>query len=102
MKQYYVYIIKCSDSSYYTGVTNSIERRLYEHNLGRDKRAYTFSKRPVELVWFEIFSDINEAIIIEKKVKGWSRKKKEALINEDWDKLILFSKNYTEYGKPKI
>ncbi|MBT8316788.1 MAG: GIY-YIG nuclease family protein [Lutibacter sp.] len=101
MKQYFVYIVECSDNSYYTGITNDIVRRLNEHNLGRDKRAYTFSKRPVKLVWFETFSDVNDAIQIEKKIKGWSRKKKEALVNEDWEKLMLYSKNYTEYGKPK-
>ncbi len=102
MKNYYVYIVKCSDNSYYIGVTNNVERRLNEHNLGKDVKAYTFSKRPVKLVWFEIFSEINEAISREKKIKGWSRKKKEALINQDWDKLVLLSKNYSEHSKPKV
>jgi len=99
MKQYYVYIVKCNDASYYTGVTNSIERRMYEHNTGFNRSAYTFNRKPVKLVWFETFSDINEAILIEKKIKGWSRRKKEALITENWDKLVEYSKNYTEYGK---
>ncbi|MCF6168493.1 GIY-YIG nuclease family protein [Lutibacter sp.] len=102
MKQYYVYIVKCSDNSYYTGITNNLERRLVEHNSNNDKSTYTFSRRPIKLVWFESFTDANQAIMIEKKIKGWSRKKKEAMINEDWDKLILYSKNYTEYGKPII
>jgi len=99
MKQYYVYIVKCSDNSYYTGITNSIERRLYEHNAGLNRLAYTFNRNPVELVWFETFSNSSEAILIEKKIKCWSRRKKEALITENWDKLIEYSKNYTEYGK---
>ncbi len=102
MKYYHVYIVKCSDNSYYTGITNDIERRLFEHNSTDDKSAYTFYRKPVKLVWFESFTDVNQAIMIEKKIKGWSRKKKEAMINEDWDKLILYSKNYTEYGKPII
>ena len=102
MKYYHVYIVKCSDNSYYIGVTNNIDRRLNEHNFGNDVKAYTFSRRPVKLVLFEIFSDINKAILREKKIKGWSRKKKEAMINEDWSKLVLYSKNYTEYGKPII
>ena len=99
MKQYYVYIVKCKDKSYYTGVTNNVERRLEEHNSGSNKFAYTYKKRPVELVWFETFTDINEAILMEKKIKGWSRRKKEALISEDWDKLVEYSKNYTDYGR---
>jgi putative endonuclease len=99
MKFYYVYIVKCSDNSYYTGMTNSIDRRLFEHNSGKNPDSYTFSRKPVVLVWFESFSDPTQAIIIEKKNKGWSRRKKEALINEDWDKLVLYSKNYTEFGK---
>ena len=99
MKQYYVYIVKCKDNSYYIGVTNNIERRLYEHNAGLNKISYTFKRKPVELVWFETFLDINEAILIEKKIKGWSRRKKEALITENWDKLIEYSKNYTQYGR---
>ena len=99
MKLFYVYILKCKDDSFYTGITNSIERRLYEHNVGIDKEAYTYSRRPVELVWFEMFTDPNQAIMIEKKIKGWSRRKKQALIDEDWDKLVRFSKNYTQFGK---
>ena len=99
MKFYYVYIVKCTDNSYYTGMTNSIDRRLFEHNSGRNPDCYTYNKRPVELVWLESFSDPTEAIMTEKKIKGWSRRKKEALINEDWDKLVQYSKNYTEFGK---
>jgi len=85
--------------SYYTGVTNSIERRMTEHNIGLNKLSYTYNRKPVELVWFETFSEINEAILIEKKIKGWSRRKKEALITENWDKLVEYSRNYAEYGK---
>ena len=99
MKQYYVYIVKCSDQSYYTGVTNNLERRIYEHNFGIERRAYTYKRKPIKLVWFETFSDINEAISIEKKIKGWSRRKKEALISKDWAKLVEYSKNYTQFGK---
>ncbi len=49
-------------------------------------------------MWFETFNDVLNAIAIKKQIKGWSRRKKEALINEDWDKLIVYSKNYTQYG----
>jgi putative endonuclease len=99
MRLYYVYIVKCRDDSYYTGMTNSIDRRLYEHNSGVKPDAYTYSRRPVVLVWFESFTDPTQAIMVEKKIKGWSRRKKESLINEDWDGLVQYSKNYTEFGK---
>ena len=99
MKLYYVYILKCSDSSYYIGITNDINRRLQEHNSDKNLVAYTFSRRPVELVWFEKFTNPNEAIAKEKQLKGWSRKKKKALINQNWDNLVKLSKNYTDFKK---
>jgi putative endonuclease len=92
MKNYFVYILKCTDNSFYTGITNDLKRRLYEHNIGIDKHAYTYQRRPVELVWFEMFTEPSQAIMIEKKIKGWSRRKKQALIDEDWDKLVKYSK----------
>ena len=98
MKTYFVYILKCSDNSYYTGITNNLERRLLEHKSGKSKSSYTFDKRPLKLVWFETFNDVLNAIETEKKIKGWSRRKKEALIEEDWDKLVLYSRNYTQFG----
>ena len=51
-------------------------------------------------MWFETFNDVLDAIATEKRIKGWSKIKKEALINNDWDKLVLYSKNYTEFGRP--
>ncbi|PBQ33548.1 hypothetical protein CNR22_17790 [Sphingobacteriaceae bacterium] len=83
----YVYILKCSDHSYYTGVTNNPERRLIEHNTGFNKDSYTYSRRPVEMLYLERFTDYNLAISWEKRIKDWSRKKKEALINGYWDEL---------------
>lgn len=87
----FVYILKCGDGSYYVGVTNDLERRLQEHNSGMDKRAYTYRKTPVTLMFYEIFHDANQAIEFEKQVKGWSRKKKEALIERDFEKLVKLS-----------
>ena len=102
MKSYFVYIIKCSDNSYYTGFTNNIERRFNEHVSGRNKGCYTFNKRPLELMWFETFNDVLDAIASEKKIKGWTRIKKEALIASDWEKIVLYSKNYSQFGKPNV
>lgn len=93
---YTVYILKCNDDSYYTGVTNDIERRFFEHQTGFNKRAYTHKRRPVELVFQEHFRDVNHAISFEKQVKRWRREKKEALIRGDWDALPSLSKRKGE------
>lgn len=94
MKYIYVYILECADGSYYTGITNNPERRLHEHNEGLKINSYTFSRRPLKLVYHEYFIDPTQAIIWEKKIKGWSHRKKKALIDEDWNSLIEFSKRY--------
>ena len=90
---YYVYILECSDKSYYTGITNDLEKRVSEHNLGLDHRSYTYVRRPVTLKYFEHFTDATQAIGREKQIKGWSRKKKEALMNENYLLLQEYSKN---------
>jgi putative endonuclease len=87
MKKYTVYILKCSNKSYYTGVTSDLINRFNEHQLGKHKNSYTYSKRPVELVYFCEFTNIEQAISMEKKLKKWSRIKKEALINNEFEKL---------------
>ena len=87
VKFLYVYILKCSDASYYTGVTNNPEKRLLQHNKGIKQDAYTYIRRPVELVYCELFADFNLAIARETKIKKWSKAKKDALINSNWQKL---------------
>jgi putative endonuclease len=99
MKLYYVYILECIDNSYYTGVTNNLDERIAQHNSGYVKTCYTFKRRPLKLVYSIQLDDINQAIALEKQIKGWSRNKKQAFINEDWSKLKILSKNYTEFGK---
>lgn len=100
---WYVYILQCADGSYYTGVTNDPDRRVIEHNTGIDPKAYTFSRRPVKLVWLYQCFDPNHAIEMEKQIKGWSRKKKEALIRENWDELKMLAacKNATTHTRKK-
>ena len=95
-----MYILLCCDGSYYTGSTIDLERRINQHKSGYKKDSYTFSKRPIELKWHLQCTNPSEAIKIEKQIKGWSHRKKEALINENWKDLVEFSKNYTEYGDP--
>lgn len=85
MKHYYTYIVECSDGSFYTGMTNDLERRILEHNEGKKKGSYTYNRRPVVLKWFEAFTSPRESIKVEKQLKGWSKRKKIALIEENWD-----------------
>ena len=96
---YFVYILECSDRSYYTGVTNSLERRMWEHESGFNPGCYTFKRRPLVLRYSIRHNDIMQAIAWEKQIKGWSRKKKEALFNEDWEAIKKLAKNYTEYPR---
>jgi putative endonuclease len=92
MKQSYVYILKCSDNSYYTGVTSDLESRMFKHNSGFYPESYTSGRRPLQLVFYCEFTDINVAIDTEKQIKKWSRAKKEALINGDFEALVNLAK----------
>ncbi|WP_299126659.1 GIY-YIG nuclease family protein [uncultured Winogradskyella sp.] len=98
MKFYYVYILLCSDKTFYTEMTNNLERQLQQHNSGNNKFSYTSSRLPIRLKWFLQCTNPSEAIKIEKQIKGWSHRKKQALIDENWNDLVEFSKNYTEHG----
>ena len=96
MKKYTVYIVECSDNSYYTGVTNNLKRRINEHNEGKDVKAYTYNRRPVILKYFTDFTNSIDAIRFEKQVKGWRRAKKEALINGEFEKLVKLARKKNE------
>jgi predicted GIY-YIG superfamily endonuclease len=95
----FVYILRCSDGSYYVGSTReSLEARVAEHNSGF-YGGHTLSRRPVELVWSQDFDRITDAIAAERQLKGWSRAKKEALIAGDPDLLRQLSKRG---AKPQV
>lgn len=76
-----VYLVKCADSSYYTGITNHLERRINNHNSPKAGAKYTRARQPVELVYYEICANRSEAARREYEIKQFSRSKKEALIN---------------------
>ena len=99
MKFYYVYLLRCADKSIYTGFTSNLEKRIIEHKEGKHKNSYTFKRRPLVLEFYQEFLDSEQAIQFEKKIKKWSRSKKEALIKGDFDKLQGFSecRNATHY-----
>jgi putative endonuclease len=98
MRRYYLYILKCSDGSYYTGVTNNLELRFAEHQDGLIDKCYTHQRRPLKLVYSQEFQDIRDALEREKQVKGWSRRKKEALISGDFERLVGLSKSHPSTG----
>ncbi len=91
----FVYILSCADGSYYVGSTRTtLEVRVAEHNAGKFG-GYSSSRLPVSLIWSEEFSMITDAVAAERKVKGWSRAKKEALIKGDFKRLKDLAKRRT-------
>jgi len=84
---FWAYMLRCSDGSYYTGSTDNLEHRLAQHQFG-EIPGYTASRRPVELVWSDDFGTREEAFASERRIKGWSRVKKEALIRGDWADIV--------------
>jgi len=90
----WVYILQCADGSYYTGLTRAEEpdQRLSEHQIRLSPSAYTASRLPVRLVYSEYFDLVADAIFAERKIKGWSRAKKAALIQGDWSLVQMLSK----------
>jgi putative endonuclease len=98
-RNYWVYILSCKDGSYYTGITNHLERRVWEHQTGFNQNCYTCDKRPLKLVYSCHFKYVLNAIRWEKQVKDWNRKKKEALIRGDFELLpeLAECKNNTSH-----
>src|SRR5690349_5482991 len=99
---YAVYILQCSDGSYYTGLTKELDARVREHQTGARPEAYTFSRRPVKLVWSEVTESYKEAFQWEHKIKGWSRAKKEALIRGNIDgihEIVKFERKHREQNR---
>ena len=81
----WVYILRCNDGSYYVGSTGVIEQRLQEHADGKGAE-YTKRRLP-ELVWAEELDGLADAYAMERRIHGWSRAKKEALIAGDWERI---------------
>ena len=94
MQTAFVYILECADGSYYVGSHrgDDVNVRVSEHQAGVYRNAYTFTRRPVKLMWSDWFSRYDEAVAFERRIKGWSRAKKEALIRGDYDALPGLSK----------
>ena len=88
----YMYILQCSDGSYYTGSTKDLDLRLEQHMSGKGAN-FTKNRLPVKLVYFEEFDRIDDAYYREKQIQKWTKRKKTALINGDFDLLKILSSN---------
>ena len=84
MRKAWIYILKCADGSYYTGNTTQLLSRLYQHQIG-EGGSWTKGWLPVTLVFCQCMSSKEDAYMAEQQIKGWSRAKKIALINGDWE-----------------
>ncbi|ABC84031.1 GIY-YIG nuclease family protein [Anaeromyxobacter dehalogenans] len=83
---FFVYMLRCSDGSYYVGHTDDLETRVVQHQHGA-LGGYTATRRPVALVWSAEFASRDQAFLRELQLKRWSRAKKEALIRDDWSEI---------------
>ena len=95
----WVYILECSDGSYYVGSTTHIEARLEQHQSGVGGAAYTRRRRPLTLVWSYRFERVDEAFAFEKRVQNWSRAKRQALIEGRFDDLPGLARGRTGWIK---
>jgi predicted GIY-YIG superfamily endonuclease len=96
---FWVYILSCADDSYYTGHTDNLEQRIGEHQRG-SYPGYTSTRLPVKLVWSQECATREEALSAELQIKGWSRKKKDAMMGGNWKHVsILAKKNFKQFRK---
>lgn len=91
MQDFYVYILKCADGSYYIGHTDNIHKRLSQYEEGQGC-SYTRNRLPFEVMAIMPCASRMAALVFEQKIKRWSRVKKEALIRRDWEKVSLLGK----------
>ena len=91
---FWIYVLRCSDGSYYTGHTDDLNRRVGLHQSG-DVPGYTHSRRPVELVYSQECTTRVEALAAERQIKGWSRAKKEAMFRADWAQVVHLARGKT-------
>ena len=92
-------MLRCADGSYYIGCTTNLGHRLGQHYAGI-LEGYTATRLPVECVYVAEFQSLHEAIAWERRIKRWSRAKKEALIAGAWDRLPALARSYQHHGRP--
>ena len=95
---FWTYMLECADRSYYVGHTDDLDRRIAEHESG-ELRGYTSTRLPVRLVFAREFGSREEALAAELQIKGWSRKKKQALMNRDWAEISRLASRRTSFRR---
>ena len=96
---FYAYLLLCNDGSYYAGHTDDLETRFAQHQTGA-LGGYTAKRRPLILLWSDFFQTRDDAFAVERKLKGWSRAKKEALVAGDWDRISELARCRTARENP--
>ena len=90
---FWVYMLRCSDGSYYTGHTDNLENRIAQHTASAIPGCYAFSRQPLVVVFSQEFPTREEALASEQQIKGWSREKKEAMIDGDWAEISRLARS---------
>lgn len=91
MQDFYVYILKCRDDSFYVGHTDNLDQRISNHSIGQGC-SFTARRLPIKLVFVQEVESRDQAFVLERQIKNWSRAKKEALIAGDWNRLKILAK----------
>jgi predicted GIY-YIG superfamily endonuclease len=91
MLDFYVYILKCSDGTYYTGHTDNLEKRIAEHT-DNTYECYTSSRLPISVVFVQEFASRAEALEAERRIKKWGKRKKDALVYKGWEGIVALRK----------
>ena len=89
---FWSYMLECADGTFYTGHTDNLQLRIAQHEQGAVIDCYTYDRSPVKLVYIASFPTRYEALQMERRIKGWSRAKKIALIKGDWNELSRLSR----------
>ncbi len=90
---FYAYMLECADGTIYTGHSEDLDVRLWQHQTGYFRTCYTFRRRPVSVLWSDYFATRVEALEAERRIKGWTNAKKRALAAGDWALVSLLSRN---------
>jgi predicted GIY-YIG superfamily endonuclease len=101
MKPFWVYILRCADNSYYTGHTDNLELRIGQHQTDACD-SYTAKRLPVQFIWSQECATREEALSAELQIKGWSRKKKEAMIRGDWNEVSRLAKSKSAHASTRL
>ena len=96
---HYVYILRCKDGQFFTGITTDLKKEILNHQNGINRKSYTYNRRPITLEWFQVFTDRNLAEEVKRKLKGWSGQKKKAFLENNIEQMqnLAECRNATHY-----